>query len=231
MVKHLIIQKIILMGSLLVLYAIFAASCSSQAPVAKSYPYSEQHKMQAAHHWDLLAADVVVQVGKTQVSPTKAIYVAAPAGEMTPFKEAFRNLLITQLVKEQYRVVDKEQGSMKITYDVQIVHHDSGRFVRPGRGVIFIPVAVGVYIIKNAGEVAEHWWPWALGGALAAEEVIGRSDFFGTTDFELLVTTTLMDGNVYVMSHTNIFYINDPGWIPLLQNNYAALGKTMEVVR
>jgi len=40
--------------SLAAVFTILPASCSSQAPVAKSYPYSEQHKMQAAHHWDIL---------------------------------------------------------------------------------------------------------------------------------------------------------------------------------
>ena len=223
--------KIILNVGLLALFlcAMFAASCSSQAPIAKSYPYSEQAKMQAAHHWDLLAADVVAQVGKTQLSATKAIYVSTPKGEMTAFQEAYQNLLITQLVKGGYHVVNEERGSMKMTYDVQVVQQESSRFVRPCRGTILIPVAVGVYIIKNASDFAKQWCTWAIGGALAAEELIGREGF-RPTDFELIVTTSLMDGNAYVTRHTEIFYINDPAWIPSLQNNYVALGKTMEVV-
>jgi len=165
-------------------------------------------------------------MNETAVPREKAIYVALPTGETTPFEKAFQNLLITQLVNAGYPVTNKDQGAMRITYSIQFVQQDSNRFIRPGRGSLLIPVGVGVYIIKNAGEVGEHWWPWAL----AAEELIGHIGI-SPTDFEVIITTSLVDGNKYVMRYTDIYYVNAPPWIPpLWEGNYAILGKTMEVV-
>lgn len=216
--------------SLVVVLTTLPMSCSSQAPVAKPYPYSKQHKMQAAHHWDVLAADVVGRMDETVIPPGKAIYVSLRVDETTPFEKAFQNLLITQLVNAGYPVTEKDQGDMRMTYNVQLVQQDSDRFIRPGRGWIFVPVAAGVYIVKNIGETMQHWWPWALGGALAYEGVRGHIAV-KPTDFEVIITTSLVDGNTYVMRHTDIYYINEPRWIPpLWEGNYARLGKTMEVV-
>ena len=36
-------------------------SCTSQIPIATNYPYSEQQKMQAPNHWEVLASEVVSQ--------------------------------------------------------------------------------------------------------------------------------------------------------------------------
>ena len=47
---------------LLLLLPAFLISCRSQIPIATNYPYSEQQKMQAPHHWDVLAAEVVEQL-------------------------------------------------------------------------------------------------------------------------------------------------------------------------
>ena len=143
--------------------------------------------MQAAHHWDILADDVVARMNQSTVPSGKAIHVSLPENEITPFEEAFQNLLITRLVNAGYPVSEKDQHSMRMTYSVQFVQQENDRFIRPGRGWIFLPVAAGVYIIKNAGEVAQHWWPWVLGGALTAEELIGGVQ---PTDFEVIITTS-----------------------------------------
>ena len=46
----------------LLLASTYLISCTSQIPIATSYPYTEQQKMQAAFHWNVLAADVVNQL-------------------------------------------------------------------------------------------------------------------------------------------------------------------------
>ena len=35
---------------------------TSQAPIATTYPYTEQQRMQAAHHWDVLARHEATQI-------------------------------------------------------------------------------------------------------------------------------------------------------------------------
>ena len=85
------------------------ASCSS-IPMHSSYSFTEQQKMQAAHHWDVLASDVANQINNQLISSDyldKSVFVkttcgsdAMPCdkGETTLFNEGFRDLLITRLV-------------------------------------------------------------------------------------------------------------------------------------
>ena len=106
---------------LLLLVPPFLISCTSQIPVATNYPYTEQQKMQAPHHWEVLAAEVVRQLEQSnRISngtpllvvpkfhlPSKenpAIWTAttplAIADESdrlitVPFKRAYQNYLIT----------------------------------------------------------------------------------------------------------------------------------------
>ena len=62
--------------TLLLLVSMLLVSCTSQIPVPTNYPYTEQQKMQAAHHWDVLAADVVEQLKQSnKISQSMPLYV------------------------------------------------------------------------------------------------------------------------------------------------------------
>jgi hypothetical protein len=65
------------------LASVLVASCTNTPvpiPVAKNHPYSEQHIMQAAHHWDVLAADVAEKVYRRLNSET----FSQPAAMINP---------------------------------------------------------------------------------------------------------------------------------------------------
>ena len=50
------------MRSILILLILFLVVGCTRIPQPASYAYSEQQKMQAAHHWDVLASDVANQI-------------------------------------------------------------------------------------------------------------------------------------------------------------------------
>ena len=207
-------------------------SCSSQIPLAKPYPYSTQYKMQAARHWDSLSGDVVSRMTSAECSPASApVYVVSAAGaDATPFEKAYGEILKSQLVNAGIPVTVHDTGGPRMTYSSQVVRHNPGRFVRAGRGIIHIPVSLGVYLAKNTGETLEHWWPWAIGGAVAAEALLGHAGVHAT-DFELIVHTSLIDEGVYKMRHTDVFYINQPRWNGDYEPNYRLSGSVVEVTQ
>lgn len=220
------IAKYIITISLL-LVPTFLISCTSQIPLATNYPYSEQQKMQAPHHWEVLAAEVVNQLNQSgKVSDSMPIFVVPkfhlPAKEdptiwtatkplakvdesdrfvTIPFKRAYQNYLITQLVNAGYTVVNRSKAAeLVMTFDIQLVKHNN----RPVRspdiiskfGRVFAGAADGAYIGIKAGP------------------------------YEAVITTSVRKGNTYVMSHTGTYYIDTPLW----DSSYALQGKVMEVV-
>jgi len=212
---------------LLLLVPTFLISCTSQIPIATNYPYSEQQKMQASHHWDVLASEVVNQLSQSRkVSDSMAIYVVpkfhspdkedpaiwtattplAKADESDqlatiPFKRAYQNYLITQLVNAGYMVVnDSKAAELIMTFDIQLVRHNK----RPVRSP---------NIISKLGRVCAG----AADGAYIGIEA---------SPYEVVITTSVKKDNTYVMSHTGTYYIDTPLW----NSSYALQGKTMKVV-
>jgi hypothetical protein len=212
---------------LLLLVPTFLMSCRSQIPVATNYPYSEQQKMQAPYHWKVLAAEVVEQLNQSRkISNSMPIFVApkfhlpskeeptiwtatkplATADESDrlvtiPFKRAYQNYLIAQLVNAGYNVVDDSKAAeLTMTFDIQLVKHNC----RPVRSPD---------IISNIGRV----FAGAADGAYIGIEA---------SPYEVVITTSVKKGSTYVMSHTGTYYIDTPLW----DSSYALQGKTMEVV-
>lgn len=67
--------------SILIVF-IFMAACT-RIPQPASYAYSEQQKMQASHHWDVLANDVANQINNQLIQSDyidKAVFVKSTCG-------------------------------------------------------------------------------------------------------------------------------------------------------
>ena len=96
-------------------------------PLAEMYPLSYQLKMQAAHHWDLLAQAEAKKIGQALKGDRTAIYIETPKHGGS-FHQAFRDLLSDQLVSDG-RVVFVDQRAAKLNdaytlrYTVQVVNH------------------------------------------------------------------------------------------------------------
>jgi hypothetical protein len=212
---------------LLLFIPTFLISCTSQIPIATNYPYSEQQKMQAPHHWDVLSTEVVNQLSQSRkVSDNMPIFVVpkfhCPDKEdktiwtatcpltqadesdqlaTIPFKRAYQNYLIAQLVKAGYTVVnDSSAADLIMTFDIQLIKHNC----RPVRSPD---------IISKFGRV----FAGAADGAYIGVEA---------SPYEIVITTSVKQGNTYVMSHTGTYYIDAPLW----DSSYALQGKIMEVV-
>lgn len=191
---------------LLLLTPTLLMSCTSQIPVATNYPYTEQQKMQAAHHWEVLATDVVEQLEQSnKISKTTPMIVVPefylPRLRTIPFKKAYQNFLITRLVDAGYNVVEPSgKAELLMTFDIQLVRHND----RP---------------VRSPNIVSQI-------GRLLAGSADGAYVGIEASKYEVVITTSVKNKHTYVMSHTGTYYINTPAW----DSNYALQGKIMEVV-
>ncbi|HFQ89346.1 MAG TPA: hypothetical protein ENK27_04630, partial [Desulfobulbus sp.] len=111
-----------------------AVSGCIRSPQPETYPFSTQQKMQAAHHWDVLANDVANQINNALIrrgyleTPVYVNHICGDssdcAGSSFPFDEAFNDLLTTQLVNFGVPTLAKNDDSgLVVNYKVQVVYH------------------------------------------------------------------------------------------------------------
>jgi len=195
-------------------------------PKGVSYPHTFQQRMQATHHWDVLATDVAKRIreslGKTfpnAVVPPSILIRYTQEHEKVAFGKAFHRLLRTQLMQNGIVVMAEEcdmgcggfNDMLILDYDVQVVHHKDRRLRYPPPFGSLTALAAGVWLVAYG---AEHWNPEELAiapAALGADSYSAWSHYFpGETNTEVAISTTLTmpQNKQYVFSDTNIYYVN-----------------------
>ncbi|MDR5868478.1 hypothetical protein [Halomonas koreensis] len=176
----------------------------TQAPVATTYPYSEQQRMQAAHHWAVLArheADGLLDSERLRFHP---LYVA-PAEPEGDFARGYRALLTSELVSRGAPVTLDPAGALELRFDAQLVHHRDRDTVRPPEGAL-TALAAGVAV---ATVPFNHWAEPALAlvPAAAGADLVAGS-WTRTGDQEVIITTQVVDGDRVLYSSSNLYYVN-----------------------
>jgi hypothetical protein len=185
-------------------------SCSN-VPKPASYVISTQQKMQAVHHWDVLADDVAKDVKLTlqgHALADKQIYLEPNDGSI--FTEVFDNLLATELFKQGVTCTKSDNNSVKLTYEAQIVRHKADRFTSPfypGEILSLTAIGTGVYKAFEASNT-----PLGVFAAAGALEVINDVEFEwwrGVPHCEVAITTELTSNDQVIARNTGLYYIND----------------------
>ncbi len=187
------------------------AGCSSsntaQAPIATTYPYTEQQRMQAAHHWEVLArheVGLMMSHERLQVLP---LYLGEPpqGSGSGSFHRGFRDLLTSELVRRGARVSTVPEHAAQIRIKVEAVKHRDRAFIRPPKGA-FTTLALGVMVASHA---YTHWAEPSLlllPGALLADAFSGNWTYTG--DDEVIITTQVVENQRILYSSSNLYYIN-----------------------
>jgi hypothetical protein len=209
---------------------VFMAGCT-RIPQPASYAYSEQQKMQASHHWNVLANDVANQINNQLIQSDyidKAVFVkstcgsdAVPCerGETTQFNEAFRDLLITQLVHFGVPTsIEKQVADIKVDYKVQVVYHATNRStVPPG---VLTALTAAIMVVRNASIEIQSL---ALGAGLDIMDAAGPRN----GHYEVIITTSMVADGKYLFRTSDLYYINDPDFWHYRDNS---TGKTIQMV-
>ncbi len=189
-------------------------SITSQAPVPNAYCLSTQQKMQAVHHWSVLAEDVAsivyLKLMESFSENQFPLYIAS-AG-ITPFDKGFHELLITRLVERGLPVSNNYKDPLVLSFDTQVVTHKR-RIIRTKAGV-YESLAPGFFVhrdiplsgLENQSRKAQSLVNSAELNVEAGEYTIELPEK------EVMVTLSLTFKGVYVMRHSSVYYINDPEW-------------------
>jgi len=200
-----VLRMVVMLLALLVSFG-----CASRVPVAKNHPLTRQYKAKAAHHWDVLADDIARQ---TQVaaagldSPIKGtpLYIKPPPGN-SAFSAAFSNFLITRLVNRGLPVTSNAEDGVTISYETQLVRHDSSRYTHlPGT---LTALTASIWVIRDIAGAASSAIPTTLGIVGLADFALGH--YAGeATHTELIVTTSILHDSAYIFRRSDIYYIED----------------------
>ena len=160
----------------------------SQVPLAEKYPGTMQKKMQAGHHWNVLAqmeGDRILEALEGDKAP---LHVAATIDDKisSTFRESFQDLLTSYLVtKGKVVLIDnrlaKLNGAYTVQYKVHVLRHQGRDYLSPALwnpkvqavAVTAIGAAAGYGIGKRAStkriqlHKANHGWNPKRAGVLA----------------------------------------------------------------
>lgn len=182
----------------------------SPIPLAENFELTVQPKVRSAGHWELVSNDVVAQtlstLDKVGVAPGTKLHVALP-GNPSSFDLAFRDFLITKLVQSGAPVLQNPGQTLDVTYNTQLVRHNSPRphFV-PGQ---FTMIAVG--LMAAYGLRHEHLDAQLLAtlGLTSLADYGSSINSGGPTNTEMILTTTVTRGGQYVVRKTDVYYLEN----------------------
>lgn len=179
-------------------------------PLAENFDLTVQPKVRSAGHWELVSRDVVAQtmgtLERSGFSRDVPLYVGMPVSP-SPFDQAFRDFLITQLVQSGAKVVQTPGQALEVSYNAQLVRHNSDRphFI-PGQ---FTMLTAGVMAIY--GLHASHIDTQLLGalGVAGAADYASSINSGGPTNTEMILTTTVSQGGQYLVRKTDVYYLEN----------------------
>ncbi|CAK0766590.1 conserved hypothetical protein [Gammaproteobacteria bacterium] len=212
--------------------AIALSGCTGwlDVPRADNHPESSQPKAFAAHHWDVLANDVVAQMRSALDRSMLSGYPISltPSRENTAFAVAFRNFLISHMVQAGMNVSLKSTN-INVQVDVQVIHHQSQVSNRANyypftalTGGLFVARGLNlIYETHPMGDFGFAATTAAAGAAVAADLTQLHSDgraYGGPTRTEVIVTTAMLDKERFISQRSDIYYIE--GVDDVLYANY-----------
>ncbi len=197
-------------AAIVVIFAV--AGCAtpySEAPVATNFPTSTQKKLQAASHWNVIAADVsghLTAVMATKLQSGQPLYVEST--QATPFNRAIANQLISSLVSAGYVVAKTSTGAVRVDVDTQVVEFSSGRSKSQYAG---LPTALTVGVWALA---ATH--PTGAGTATALIVGADAYNWFKSENAsgeipktEIIINVSVSNADRYIARSTNVYYVTD----------------------
>jgi uncharacterized lipoprotein YajG len=204
------------LGVAAVLSLTACANTTSQVPLADSYPYSTQQKMQAAHHWDVLAEDVAVRLnGHFQQASLLNRPINVVPSNSSAFQAGFEDLLISQLVNKGFDIRDNNAEALKLKFDTQVVSHSDRGYIRPKNGTYttLAMLATGVWaavgIADNSTTVKDALIATGvIGSGVAMDATAGNIN--SISNKEVIINVSLMEGDKFLMRKSGIYYINEP---------------------
>lgn len=192
----------------------FVTGCSQLAgmPSADPFPDATLRKAKSAEHWNVIAGDVASQTAGLKDRAEirgRSLYVS-PSGDNSDFSRGFQSMLISKLVNGGLSVATKPDGAVEVKYEAQVVRHLAGQGnYQPGT---VAAIAGGILVareiaVSNASSTGKAIGATAL---IAGAELLGaNAKLHSATNTEVIITTSLIDNNRFLMRKTDVYYVED----------------------
>jgi hypothetical protein len=231
-------------------FLVLFAGCA-QVPRPSTYPYTFQQQMQAAHHWHVLASQVVEEMTRLAFEPgpsMEPVYIRS--NDRSPFGRAFRSFLITELTKQgipislspepcdhptEIPVSPYPNDRRKICWDVQIVVHYADRIKPPFplQNTLLAGLGFGLAEAWNnlSHEAAGAVTAFSLGPLLDVTHGLRTGPLPHSEAIITTEITEITDRGPIWSHNANVFYINDRdrqhyvGGQPFVQKSYAVVDR------
>lgn len=198
------VTKIIVLGATAcALTGCFQAN-TSQSPLPATYPVTQQQKMQAAHHWDVLAEHEAKLITGSLGAANIPLHVNGGDASQI-FYKGYTNLLTSQLVQNGATVLTTPGGAAQVSFDVDVVKHtdkDSTRSPAGSWTLLTAGVAVAAHAVDKWSTPAKLLIPAAVGADIFSGNWVKESNV------EVIITTKVTNQNRILHSSSNIYYIN-----------------------
>lgn len=198
------IKNIIVLGATAGLLSGCFQANTAQAPLPTTYPITQQQKMQAAHHWDVLAEHEAKLITSSLINALTPLHVTEE-GASDIFSQGYKNLLTSQLVQKGAKVLTTPNGAAEVTFEVNVVKHSDQDSVRSPVGSWTL-LAAGVAVVAQAAN------DWSTPEKLLIPAAIGADLMSGSwvedEVTEVIITTQVTERNRIIHSSSNIYYIN-----------------------
>ncbi len=214
----------------LILFSIlFVASCSP-VPRPVEHSFTVQKHLQAARHWDVLAANFAQQVSVAMQLRAKKIRESVASGIVPPlyiqtndisdFGRSFRTYLITRLSELGYRISYSPENSLVVRWSVKKLYYNKDRTASgfPAQNTLAVAIGGGVYQIfdKNG-----YIFPGLLAAGVTAD-LLNQANGFVLPEkvphTEIILTFTLSKGTRIFSRHSQAYYVNEKDF-----NHYSSI--------
>lgn len=230
--------------------ALLLGGCASKyadVPAPARFENAEQQKLQAANHWKLIARHIAKQIADDTADRLngRLIYVPTPNNEQA-FVTGFRELLITELVRQGTPVSIKPEQALQVDVQYSIFKFSEERARQTYHYGDATALAAGLWAVGGvmAGNLASAKGVDAgiklLTGAAALDgfgwlsnEALGRGRFANgaVPRSEILLTTSIADGNRLISRVSNIYYTADEDHALYWNKQNTNAGTTLKVMQ
>jgi len=203
------------------------ASRYADVPTPTRFEAAQQKKLQAAHHWQVIAGHVADQLaadpGMGDKLAGRALHVPQPVGEQA-FVEGFRELLITALVERGMPVATRPDGALNVDVRYAAYRFSPERVVNQYRYGQLTSLAVGLWglgaigasdvsrsVGVNAGAVLVGLGAWLDGFTWLENEASGRAkEASGSVpQSEIVLTTSIADAGRIIARKSHVYFVAD----------------------
>lgn len=191
----------------------------SEAPIATNPATSQQLKLQAASHWQLIAEDTAAQL--IAALPEKRPMHVLQRPEASSFEKAFNSQLVGILTAAGYPVMRQPGsiGALQLEVSATPVQFSRDRLQGRYAGGA-TTLAGGLWVLRN---IYSNVSPGAgmMAGALAIDATDWlRSEYANgpTPRTELLVNVSVYNSERYFAQTNNAYYTSDDNWGLYAQN-------------